>query len=161
MQENLPIVLENGSDLFKSGFAGDDGPTSAFYSVAFENEGQVIVGDDVYSMMEPTTTIETPIQKGQIKNWEYMQKIWEISFTNDLKISTQDHQILISDSPLNPKENREKLTQIMLETFSFSSMYIELDSVLAIYSGGAHSGTNVDLGKDYCRVIQKIHQSKK
>jgi actin len=48
--------------------------------------------------------------------------------------------------PLNPKKNREKMTEIMFETFNVPSLFISISSVLALYASGRTTGIIVDCG---------------
>lgn len=48
--------------------------------------------------------------------------------------------------PLNPKRNREKMTEIMFETFNVPSLFISISAVLALYSSGRTTGIVVDSG---------------
>ncbi len=58
-----------------------------------------------------------PIERGIVTDWENMENIWNHIFFNDLRIAPEDHPVLLTETPLNPKVNREKMTQIMFETF--------------------------------------------
>lgn len=53
---------------------------------------------------------------------------------------------MLSDAPLNPLVNREKMTQIMFETFGTPAMYIATKTVLSFYAAGQLTGVVFDSG---------------
>jgi len=75
-----------------------------------------------------------------------MEKIWEHTFTNELRCVPSEHNVMLTEAPLNPKVNREKMTQIMFDTFGVQGLYIAIQAVLSLYSNGKFTGIVCDSG---------------
>jgi actin beta/gamma 1 len=82
-----------------------------------------------------------------------MEKVWHHTLYSELKVSPEEHPILMTEAPLNPKENREKMTQIMFEVFNVPCLYVSVQSVLALYSNGRTSGVVCDSGDGVSHTV--------
>ena len=76
-----------------------------------------------------------------------MEKLWHYTLQTELKVSPENHPILLTESPQTPKENRERMTQIMFEVFNVPCLYVQSQAVLALYSGGRTTGVVLDSGE--------------
>ena len=46
-----------------------------------------------------------------------MEKIWHYTFKNKMNVEANEQSCLITEAPLNPTNNREKMIEIMFEKF--------------------------------------------
>ncbi|KAL5977094.1 Actin-related protein 7 [Asimina triloba] len=88
-----------------------------------------------------------PVVRGFIKDWDAMEDLlhhvlytglgWEIG---------NEGQILFTDPLSTPKAVRERLVQLMFETFNVTGFYASEQAVLSLYAVGRISGCTVDIG---------------
>lgn len=98
--------------------------------------------------------VESPIEHGQIKNWDYIERFWQVC-NNDcdaprlphlipighlttrscrrclqhcvfkyLKVEPEEHTFMLTEPPMNAPENREFSAEIMFETFNVKGCHI-------------------------------------
>jgi len=82
-----------------------------------------------------------------------MEKIWHHGFYNELRVAPEEHPVFHTEAPMNPKANREKMTQIMFETFNLPALYVAIQGVLALYASGKSTGLIVDCGATVSHVV--------
>ncbi|XP_050392306.2 actin-3 isoform X2 [Patella vulgata] len=155
------LVIDNGSGMCKAGFAGDDAPRVVFpsiigrpkYSTMFGGYAKdSYIGDEAQSL-RGILSLEYPIKHGIVSNWDDMETIWHHTFHNELRASPDEHPVLLTEAPLNPKINRELMTQIMFETFNTPGFAVALQAILAIYASGRGNGIVLDSGDGVSHVI--------
>jgi len=118
MNSTPAVVIDNGSGMCKAGIAGDDGPKANFPSIIGKpkykgciigmDEKDCFVGDEAIAK-KGVLSLKYPIEHGIVNNWDDMEKIWHYCYFNELRVNPEESPVLLTEAPMNPKNNREKM----------------------------------------------------
>ncbi|XP_050262812.1 actin-like [Quercus robur] len=160
--ENRPIVCDNGTGSVKAGFAGDDAPCVLSPSIigrprnrhAMIGIGQkaIYFGDEAQAR-RGILSLSYPIEHGIVRDWEAMERLWEHTFDKELRVNIEEHPVLLTEAPLNPKTNREKMVEIMFEAFAIPATFIAIQAVLSLYASGRTTGMVMDSGEGVTHAV--------
>ncbi|KAF9977764.1 Arp2/3 complex subunit, actin nucleation center [Actinomortierella ambigua] len=167
MSSSKTIVVDNGTGFVKVGYAGSNFPEYVFPSVvgrpilrAEEHIGNVQVSDimvgDEAAELRSILQMSYPMQNGIVKNWTDMKHLWDYTFNEKLKIDPRDSKIMLTEPPMNPKANREKMVETMLEEYGFQGVYVAIQAVLTLYAQGLLTGVVVDSGDGVTHIVPVV-----
>lgn len=76
------------------------------------------------------------MEHGIVKNWEDMRHLWDYTFDEKLKVDTKGQKVLLTEPPMNPKVNRQRMSEVMFEEYGFGGVYVAIQAVLTLYAQG-------------------------
>ncbi len=69
------------------------------------------MSDEAVSKRE-ILTLKYAIERGIVSNWDDMERLWQHTFEKELRVVPEEQPILLTEIPLNPRADREKMTQV-------------------------------------------------
>lgn len=155
-EEIKTIIIDSGSGMTKAGFSGEKTPRKIFPTVIGRPKKEVYVGSeslaDIFSL-----DIDYPIQHGIVTNWENMELIFNHTFFNELRSDPSESTVFLTESSMNPDSNREKLIQLMFETYNVQSFYSCNQAALSLYTSSElskrNSGIVIEIGYGVCQIV--------
>ena len=69
------------------------------------------VGDEAQSKRD-ILALNYPMKHGIVIDWDDMEKIWEHTFYNELRVAPEEYAVLLTEAPLNPPKNSAKMAEV-------------------------------------------------
>lgn len=160
---NQPVVIDNGTGTIKAGFAGDEEPKCIISNyvgrpkyirvMAGGLEGDTFIGRSA-EQHRGLMSINYPMEHGTVVDWNDMELIWHYIYSKEqLQTFAEEHPVLITESPMNPRRNRERTAEILFETFNVPALYISMQAVLSLYASGRTTGVVLDSGDGITQAV--------
>ncbi|VDP43271.1 unnamed protein product [Schistosoma curassoni] len=145
---NKIVVCDNGTGFVKCGYAGATFPEFIFPSLigrpilrATSRVGNLEVQDlmigDEASELRQMLELSYPLENGIVRNWDDMIHLYDYIFgPKKMNIDPKHAKILLTEPPLNPLRNREKMVEVMFEKYGFNALFIAIQATLTLYAQG-------------------------
>lgn len=161
-QLNQPVVIDNGSGTIKAGFAGAERPKLMFPAYVGrpkherampggKAEGDYFVGDKA-TELRGILRLNYPTEHGVTMDWKDMQLVWQHAY-DELNVVQEEHPVLLTEPPLNPRSNRAKAAELFFETFNVPAFYVQVQAILSLYASGRTTGVVLDSGDGVTHAV--------
>lgn len=115
-------------------------------------EGDVFIGRKAQEF-RGLLKIKYPIAHGIVTDWDDMERIWSHIYAEELGTLSEEHPVLLTEAPLNPRSNRDVAAQIFFDTFNVPALFISVQAVLSLYSSGRTTGIVLDSGDGVTHAV--------
>ena len=97
--------------------------------------------------------LKHPVERWIVTNWDNLEKIWRHTFYEELHTDPKDHNVLLADAPAGPKASRERMAEIVFESFICPGLLIVLQPVLSLYATGRITGIVLESGDSVSHAV--------
>ena len=162
-EKGKSIIIDNGTGYIKAAISGEvdykiiipnciGKPKSSDSS--YKEKNDYVFGDDI-EPIKKDLIIKYPINRGIVQDWDLMEKIWG-HVLYQLHSAPEECNVMLTQPIVNPKDQAEKMIQIMFETFDVQGFYITNPPFLSFYSIGKLTGLAVDSGASLTQYLAML-----
>ena len=84
-----------------------------------------MIGDEA-SQLRHMLEVGYPMENGIVKNWEDMLHLYDYTFgETKLNIDTRNCKLLLTEPPMNPSKNREKMIEVCINQIKFDGNHVK------------------------------------
>lgn len=88
-----------------------------------------------------------PVTKTVVSNWSVMEDIWHYLFDSKLCLRSDQQPVLITETHLNSRSDREKTVEVLFENFAVPAMSLQNQATLSLYASGRFTGCVLQSGE--------------
>lgn len=171
MDEEEAIVIDAGSASVKAGYSGEDTPRVVFPSTVQDDGADPLSAPEGQGGSRRPEAIEWhggeggshnhPIQRGTVAegDWDKMERLWDVTFGQELRTYPENATahggmpVLLTEPALNSKANRERMAQIMFETFKAPGLCIMNSASVSLFASGRTRGIVCECGAGVSHAV--------
>lgn len=90
----------------------------------------------------------------KVTDWADMERVWRYIYSKEqLHTDAEEHPVLLTDPPNNPRRNRERAAEVFFETFNVPAVFFSMQAVLSLYATGRTTGLVLDCGDGVTHAV--------
>ncbi|XP_052896350.1 actin-like protein 6A [Anopheles moucheti] len=171
------LVFDPGHHSLRVGYAQDDTPKADIPSVVGVGPTDPVMNSDLetkadnnigstnkyyvdtthINVARPSMEIQSYMKDGMIENWDLFEKVIDYVYAKVVQSESMYHPVLFSESAWNVRNNRERLTELMLEKYSVPAFFLVKNAVLAAFANGRATALVVDSGATHTSAVP-VHE---
>ncbi|EFC44097.1 hypothetical protein NAEGRDRAFT_33847 [Naegleria gruberi] len=141
-------VIDNGGYYCRIGRSGEDDCEYKCRSIVSLDDHQVVVGSDHGN----DDNYVSPMERGIVLDWERMETVWNHAY-QAVSCNPSDSAVLLTETILNPKSNRERMVEVLFESFQVPYTQFVWEGLLNIYASGRGSALSIMCGDGTCHAL--------
>ena len=102
---------------------------------------------------DKASSVFYPVARGVITDYEKMGAVWENILFKELGAYRSQYQVLLTENPINAKQNRLQLAEMFFEKLSADSISIMNGACLSLFSTGKTKGLVVEIGEGATHTV--------
>ena len=158
------IVLDLGGGSLKVGYGGEDAPRRQVPTVLgtprHPGVGGIMMGakQDAYVGQEALDRrgvlgLTRPMDRRRVVDWAAMDSLLYHALYVELLAAPDDHPVMLLDAPDTPRADRERLAELLFETYNMPAAVVANQACAALASSGRSTGLVVDSGEGASHVV--------
>ncbi|KAJ1736237.1 Nuclear actin-protein involved in chromatin remodeling [Coemansia biformis] len=149
-QGGVPLVIDNGSDRCRAGWATEQDPRMEFESLAARYRNRklsadpiLLVGSSVHSDPMAKSSIRRAFDGGVVTNFDAMESILDYIFTVLGCVDERvDQPIVMTETVCTPYTSRRNMSELLFECYNVPSVTYGIDSVWSYYKNTGSFATD-------------------
>ncbi|KAL3089937.1 hypothetical protein niasHS_006389 [Heterodera schachtii] len=142
--------------------AGTDASQSADATIEEVASGRGANASNKFDHYIGTTKLNVPragmevkpyMREGMVEDWELFEKMLDYIYGPCLGAESREHGVLFTEPPWNPKEKRQRLTELVFEKYGVPAYYLAKNAVLAAFASGRTAGLVIDSGSSHTSAV--------
>nr|XP_054759396.1 mucin-5AC-like [Lytechinus pictus] len=158
---NTPIIIDNGTSMVRAGLADGVAPSVTIPTVvgrlkkdleSFRHRKDLYVGNEL-TKKYGLVCVSNPMKGGLIDNWSELEYIWDHVIKKELNVTWEDHPILLTEVASAPKRQRERVLEVLFETYKTPACFVANQGALALHANGETSGLVLSSGSGVTEIV--------
>ena len=160
-------IVDLGSYKMRFGTAGQDLPRHVFRAdcgyldgKCNGNDRKSVISDVGLRCISENVEISNPFHVQDNNNteinWDILEDILKYGLVDCMRIDPLEYPIFLAESYFKSNKNKEKMIELMFETFGTPACYMASNAALATFSAGRSTSLVIDYGATSTRITPVI-----